>query len=236
LPLNSQGLKRPIQVEGSNIVRTVVFKSQFVKRTLQKLGKSISSDLLEQVLASIPDNCDIRKAIFQNQIDTEFSHQPSVQALLIQIAQQEQIAEILIIEIVDILFSSANRLEATTGSGKRHIFRLFQFVSGAVLVSIVSRAKRAVLKQQVAEHQKSVVGIAIADLRAAIKEEFEENKLQLASHQLQQELEANPTTLPDKVQSVEICLEEDLPDPWNLEKVSIDELRAGLPLTTVTIR
>jgi SpoVK/Ycf46/Vps4 family AAA+-type ATPase len=236
LPLNPQGLKRPIPPEMASIVQTVVFKPQPVKRTLQKLGKSIPSDLLEQIFADIPDHCDVRKAVFQSQLNTELSQQPSVQELLLRIAQQEQLAEILITEVVDILFSSANRLEATTGSGKSHIFRLFQFVSGAILVSIVSRAKRAALKQQVADHQKSVAGIAIADLRAAIKEEFEENKLQLVSHQLQQELEATPTALPDKVQSVELCLEEDLPDPWNLEKVTIDELRAGLPLATVTIR
>ena len=62
--------------------------------------------------------------------------------------------------------------------GGKKSFRLREFVSGAMIESIVSRAKRRALKREIDAGEQ---GIGWPSLLDSIREEFEQNKDQLVS-------------------------------------------------------
>jgi proteasome-associated ATPase len=86
----------------------------------------------------------------------------------------------LIDRAVGILFSDASQYHVAGQQveGGKKTFRLREFVSGAMIESVVSRAKRRALKQEIDSGEK---GIAWPGLLESMREEFEQNKDQLVS-------------------------------------------------------
>jgi proteasome-associated ATPase len=64
-------------------------------------------------------------------------------------------------------------LEVTYANGDKEVLYFKDFASGAMIESIVRRAKKLALKRYIARGEK---GIATDDLLAAIREEFKENE------------------------------------------------------------
>src|SRR5690242_17144916 len=64
-------------------------------------------------------------------------------------------------------------LEATYASGDKEVFYFKDFMSGALIESVVRRAKKFALKRRIAGAEK---GLTSADLLAAVREEFKENE------------------------------------------------------------
>lgn len=186
----------------------LVFKPAAVQRTLVRFQDQLPSELWEQMTAAIPNRADIRKAMATSAPLQELCQNAQVANCMTAIAQQEQIAEALIFETVEFLFSRSSYLEAVTSESKRYSFPLSEFVSGAVLVSLVSRAKKTALKRQIAA--SAPLGIQLVDLKKAVQEEFIENAEQLVAHRLEQD-----------IRKVNIHFEEEEDDPWSVEKVRI---------------
>ena len=64
-------------------------------------------------------------------------------------------------------------LEVTYASGERETLYFKDFASGAMVESIVRRAKKLALKRVITGGEK---GITAGDLRTAVREEFKENE------------------------------------------------------------
>jgi proteasome-associated ATPase len=64
-------------------------------------------------------------------------------------------------------------LEVRYAGGSSEVLHFHDFSSGAMLASIVARAKRAAVKRQAAGHGD---GVSVADVAAAVREEFRENE------------------------------------------------------------
>ena len=64
-------------------------------------------------------------------------------------------------------------LEVTYASGDKEVLYFKDFISGAMIESVVRRAKTLALKRYIAGAEK---GLVTGDLRAAVREEFEENE------------------------------------------------------------
>jgi len=131
---------------------------------------------------------------------------------------QEWLAEALILAVVDLLYSTLSTMNVLTGQGKRYTFSLRDFMSGAVIANIVDRAKRKALKRLVASagSQRSAHGIGLHDLQEAVRQEFEENKEQLALQKISAD-----TGRSDDVQFVEIVLHTGQADPWSEERLRL---------------
>ncbi len=89
---------------------------------------------------------------------------------------RESLIEKLIKNSVDMMYSrdEENRfLEVTYASGEKEILYFKDFISGAMIESIVSRAKRFAIKRLIEENKK---GIREEDLSMAIRGEFQENE------------------------------------------------------------
>lgn len=205
LPLQPEGLD-----ESTNTVSRLIFQPHIVERTLRAVGKQLQADQLEQIIAAIPANADVRQARDASQTLIQLCADKRIRNLTEAVAQREQLAEAMIHATVDLLFSISSRLEVVTTEGKYLHFPLKDFVSGAVLVSIVSRAKKIALKRQIAASGSQQLGIQLADLETALQTEFQENAEQLVTSQL-----------PEGVQTVEVHLEEEKQAPWQVEKVRI---------------
>ena len=93
-------------------------------------------------------------------------------------------------------------------------FAAHDFITGAVIASIVSRAKRSALKREVAAAGRGRGGILSDDLVEGIKHEFMENREQFAVQKLRDEL----GKAGEEVQLAELHLETGMTDPWNEEK------------------
>jgi proteasome-associated ATPase len=89
---------------------------------------------------------------------------------------RESLIEKLIKNSADLMYSrdEENRfLEVTYASGEKEILYFKDFISGAMIESIVNRAKRFAIKRLIEENKK---GLREEDLFMAIKEEFQENE------------------------------------------------------------
>jgi proteasome-associated ATPase len=87
-----------------------------------------------------------------------------------------QVIQTLITAAVEAMYapSDDNRfLEVTYQNGEREILYFRDFVSGAMIQSICTRAKKAAVKRQI---QTGEPGISRADLCRAVREEFQENE------------------------------------------------------------
>jgi proteasome-associated ATPase len=80
----------------------------------------------------------------------------------------------------DVLYSAASALHVTGRQveGRSKTLPWSQFVSGALLESVVSRAKRRALKREIEGGDE---GLCWDDLSAALRQEFEQNKDQLVA-------------------------------------------------------
>lgn len=90
----------------------------------------------------------------------------------------EKVAEHLISEAVDEMYATTDQnrfIEVTYGRGERETLFFKDFVSGAMINNIVSRAKKAAIKRLISSDGK-VKGISLDDLKSAIREEYRENE------------------------------------------------------------
>ena len=82
----------------------------------------------------------------------------------------------LIETAVDAMYTTADEnrfLEVTYANGDKEILYFKDFASGAMMESVVRRAKKLALKRYIASGEK---GIKLDDLQAAVREEFKENE------------------------------------------------------------
>ncbi|ACC81756.1 AAA family ATPase [Nostoc punctiforme] len=210
LPLQPYGLTNFTDSTVST-VPVLTFKPHVVQKTLNKLGENLTR-LLDQIIAAIPHKFDVRKAKQESQNLINLCADEQVRKFIEEVALREQLAEEIIVDTVEFLFSVNSYLEAVTKAGKYYKFPLSIFISGAVLVSIVSRGKKIALKRQIATRGSQQLGLELNDLKEAMQEEFKENAEQLATNQLQEE-----------IKSVNIYLGEEKQDPWSMEKLRIPQ-------------
>ena len=77
---------------------------------------------------------------------------------------------------VDAMYTTGDEnrfLEVTYANGDKEILYFKDFASGAMMESVVRRAKKLALKRYIASGEK---GIKLEDLQAAVREEFKENE------------------------------------------------------------
>ncbi len=120
-----------------------------------------------------PDS-DASKAIFSKYLTSDLPFD----ALEVTEAggNQEEFAEMLIARSVDRMYSQddENRfLEVTYAGGEKEVLYFKDFISGAMIESVVSRAKRYAIKRLIKENKR---GLRADDFLDAIKEEFRESE------------------------------------------------------------
>jgi proteasome-associated ATPase len=135
------------------------------------------------------------------------------------LVRNEWIAEALIEAAVALLYSPSSTIRVVSRgilgqAGNRYTFGARDFVTGAVIASITSRAKRTALKREVSAPGDHALGISLADMVEAIRNEFNENRDRLASYKLQSEL----GKAGEEIQAAELHLGGALADPWDEEK------------------
>lgn len=154
-------------------------------------------------------------------LNQQYRKDARLAAMVDELIQQEWLAEAMIQQAVALLYSPYSQMvvltlfpaqEGKVGSN-RYAFPFKEFVSGAAIASIVARAKKRALKRAVEELEPTQGGIGIEDIRESIREEFEENKEQLAIHKIQTELGRA-----EEIRSVELYLETGTVDLWSEEK------------------
>jgi proteasome-associated ATPase len=82
----------------------------------------------------------------------------------------------MIATVVDTMYRPADEnrfLEVTYANGEKEMLYFQDFASGAMIESIVRRAKNLALKRYISRGDK---GISSADLITAVREEFKENE------------------------------------------------------------
>ena len=215
LALLPDGLERMAEQSA----QAVAFKNSVARCTARLLGRSLSAEDLDRLVRFVPDGCDFRKAVAQNPDFLKNNGNRRIAELIEHAAGRERLAETMIREIVSLLFEPACQLEAVTGTGKRYVFPIRDFVSGALLSSIVSRGKKKAVKRQIMVPGDPSRGISAADLKAAIKDEFEESAEQFAYDRLEYQLGPKEPGQPrDVVRMAEVQLGRHEESPWNLEK------------------
>ena len=205
LPLQEDGLRN-----WENTIPLLTFQPHIVERTFQNVGQNLEPKILKQIIATIPDKSSVRHAKNESQALIDLCANEQVEELVEDVTWREQLAEAIIRKAIAILFSISSRLEVVTIEGKYLYFPLKDFVSGAILVSIVSRAKKMALKRQITSNGSQKLGIKLADLEESIQIEFEENAERLVA-----------TKMIEGVQTVEVRLGEEKQAPWQIEKVRI---------------
>lgn len=140
-------------------------------------------------------------------------------ALVARLAEQEQIAESLIDAAVELLYNSSSYVRVTTRSPynsgpARYTFAAHDFITGAVITNIVSRAKRSALKRQVTDGQEVRPGISLQDIVEGINKELFENREHFAAQKVHDEL----GKAGEEIQNVELHLDTERVDLWNEEK------------------
>ena len=126
--------------------------------------------------------------------------------------RREWIAEAMIFDAIAVLYSPASVMNVLTNAGNRYTFYAKDFVSGAVIANIVTRAKKSAVKRVVLG--SATHGIGLDDLHEAIRLEFDESKDQLAQNKLVAELGLN-----EQLKFVELILQTGQIDPWNEAKL-----------------
>ncbi|MFN7209216.1 MAG: AAA family ATPase [Aggregatilineales bacterium] len=221
LPLSDADLPQTPESYGRNLT----FKSATARRCIELFGAFLPDATRDALLEALPDKHDVRKALDPREPKGEAlralaQNNPEAGALLAEVARREQLAEALIAETLKVLYSATSRLETSVrtpnGADERLVFPLRDFSSGAVLMSLVSRAKKSALKRQIAAGS-GAVGITLADLRAALADEFRENAEQFVAHWLNENVGVGAVRQGD-IRAVKIFLEAFEDDPWGIEK------------------
>jgi len=120
-------------------------------------------------------NRDGAREIYKIYLTPDLPYDPK---LLAQAGCPEAAVESLVESLVDSQFAhrDANRfLEVTLRSGKKEMLYRGDLVSGAIIASIVERAKAMAIKRAIATGGPE--GIAEADLRCSLDAEYEENDI-----------------------------------------------------------
>ncbi len=90
----------------------------------------------------------------------------------------EQLTQHFIEETADEMYASTDEnrfIEVTYARGERETLFFKDFVSGAMIENIVSRAKKAAIKRFISSDREEK-GLSIADMKSAIREEYRENE------------------------------------------------------------
>jgi proteasome-associated ATPase len=88
----------------------------------------------------------------------------------------QKACDVLIKSLVEGMYSTGEEnkfLEVTYAKGEREIFYFKDFASGAMIESIVARAKRKAVKRFIENEER---GITMEDLSQSVREEFKENE------------------------------------------------------------
>ena len=205
-----------------------------------RLARAMSPDLLAQ-LDNLPDRLLVREAVqrfddeselikvlrrFKSEtllsdiceplsaLHAQIASSEEASALLESQVAQEWLAEALIFDVIDVLYSPASLLNVLTNAGNRYTFYTKDFMSGAVIANIVARAKKSAVKRVVVGYEGVSQGISREDLHAAIYQEFDEGKDQLVQNKLTSEL-----GLHEQLKFVELVLETGQTDPWDEDKL-----------------
>jgi len=111
--------------------------------------------------------------IFKKYLTTELPiAEPEIQAA----GGAEAAVDAMISTVVDTMYRPADEnrfLEVTYANGEKEMLYFKDFSSGAMIESIVRRAKKLALKRYISQGDK---GISSTDLVAAVREEFKENE------------------------------------------------------------
>jgi proteasome-associated ATPase len=221
LPLSDADLPQAPEAYG----RSITFKTATTRRCIELFGALLPEGTRAGLIAALPDKHDARKALDPREakgaaLRALIAEDADAYALINEVARREQLAEALIIETLAVLYSATSRLETSVrtqnGSDERLVFPLRDFSSGAVLMSLVSRAKKTALKRQIAAGSGKV-GITLPDLRAALADEFRENAEQFVAHWLNENVGMGVARQGD-IRAVKVFLEAPEEDPWGMEK------------------
>ncbi|MBI5958711.1 MAG: AAA family ATPase [Chloroflexi bacterium] len=136
------------------------------------------------------------------------------QAQMLDYVRREWLAEAMILDVIQILYSPASLMNVLTNNGSRYTFYIKDFVSGAVIANIVARAKKSAVKRVILGQANEPQGISLKDLHDAVYQEFNEGKDQLAQTKISAELGLN-----EQLKFVELVLQTGQIDPWNEDKL-----------------
>ncbi|MBN1563505.1 MAG: AAA family ATPase, partial [Anaerolineae bacterium] len=212
-----------------------------------RLAAALASDDLDTLAALPPktlvreavlslDDSDLVKVLRRFKSETEIGHIVKQLGALHEALDQDEalvtvmqdqirrewLAEVMITDIIQILYSPSSLMNVLTNAGNRYTFYIKDFVSGAVIANIVARAKKSAVKRVVIGLENAPQGIGGDDLKAAIFAEFDESKDQLAQNKLFFELGLN-----EQLKFVELILQTGQLDPWNEDKLRPYETFAG---------
>ncbi len=183
---------------------------------------------IREVLATLDETSALAQALRRFKRTVEVGHvvkclsalharldgDPAIPTLVEEQIRQEWLAEALVFEMIAMLYSPSSLMHVLTTAGNRYTFYIKDFMSGAVIANIVTRAKKSAVKRVVLGQEDTVQGICLDDLRSAIRSEFEEGKDQLAQNKLSSEMGLN-----EQLKFVELVLQTGQLDPWNEEKL-----------------
>lgn len=183
---------------------------------------------VREALPLLAENDDLSKIVRQFKTTTTIGHiveriealqaalhdDDTLLSLLDAQLRQEWLAEAMIFDAIQMLYSPSSLMNVLTNAGNRYTFYVKDFASGAVIANIVARAKKSAVKRVVMGQEHAPQGISVDDLHAAIFAEFDESKEQLAQNKLFAELGLN-----EQLKFVELTLQTGQLELWNEVKL-----------------